>query len=86
MSETLHYLVNMLLYVMFDLEERPKHWEDIAKGMFFIINGQHSIGASLKMQTSGLPQKIIEQFLQWNCFIVWSKDKNRLRQILGYYN
>jgi hypothetical protein len=24
--------------------------------------------------------------MEWNCCIVWSKDKSRLRQISGYYN
>ena len=38
------------------------------------------------MQATDLLEKIIKPFLNWNCFIVWSKDKNRLRQILGYYN
>jgi hypothetical protein len=40
----------------------------------------------MKMQATGLLDKIVKPFLKWNCFIVWSKDKNRLRQISGYYN
>jgi hypothetical protein len=38
------------------------------------------------MQTTGLPESIVKNFRKWNCFIVWSKDKSRLRQIFGYYN
>jgi hypothetical protein len=44
------------------------------------------VAASQKMQAIDLPEKIVKPFLKWNCFIVWSKDKNRLRQISGYYN
>ena len=38
------------------------------------------------MQATDLPEKIVKPFLNWNCFIVWLKDKNRLRQISEYYN
>jgi hypothetical protein len=31
--------VKQTLCVMLDIEERPMKWEDIANGMFFIING-----------------------------------------------
>jgi hypothetical protein len=94
MNETLHYLVNMLspsikqtLCVMLDTEERPTNWEDIANETFFIINGQHTVGASMKIQTLGLSPKLVESLLHWNCFIVWfNKDKNRRMQILRYYN
>jgi hypothetical protein len=61
-----------------DTEEKPTDWDNIANGKFFIINGQHSVGANLKMQATNLPDKIVKPFLKWNCFIVWSKDKNRL--------
>jgi hypothetical protein len=93
MKETLHYLCHMpdpsvkqTLCVMPDTEEKPTDWEQIENGKFFIINGQHSVAASQKMQATDLPEKIVKPFLKWNCFIVWSKDKNRLRQISGYYN
>jgi hypothetical protein len=49
---------------MSDTKERPKNWEDIAKKKFFIINGQHSVGASIRMQTLGLPPKIVKPFLE----------------------
>jgi hypothetical protein len=88
-----HYLVNMLdpsvkqtLCVMPDTNERPTTWDEIANGRFFIINKQHSVVASKDMKTIGLLESIIKNFRKWNCFIVWSKDKSRLRQIFGYYN
>ena len=42
--------------------------------------------ASQKMQASEILEDIAKHFINWNCFIVWSKDKSRLRQISGYYN
>jgi hypothetical protein len=93
MLNTKHYLVNMpdplvkqTLCVMPDTNEKPQSWEEIVAGKFFIINRQHSIAASKDMQTSGRPEDIVKHFREWNCFIVWSKDKSRLRQIPGYYN
>jgi hypothetical protein len=61
---------------MLDMEEKPIDWDDITNGKLYIINGQHSVGASLNMQATGLPNKIMKPFLKWNCFIVWLKDKN----------
>ena len=65
MNETLHCLVNMpnsyvkqTLCIIPNTEERLKYWEDIAKGTFFIINRQYSIGASIRMQNSRLPKKL----------------------------
>jgi hypothetical protein len=93
MNEMLHYLCHMpdpstkqILFVMPDTEEKPTDWDSITNGTFFIINGQHSVGASQKMLASDLLDEIVKPFLKWNCFIVWSKDKNQLRQISGYYN
>jgi hypothetical protein len=93
MNETLHYLCHMpdpstkqILCVMPDTEEKPTDWDSIVNGTFFIINGQHSVRTSQKMLASDLPEVIMKPFSRWNCFIVWSKDKNRLRQISGYYN
>ena len=68
------------------MQEKLTDWEEIKNGKFFIINGQHSVGASLKIQATDLLEKIVKPFLKWNCFIIWSKDKNWPRQILGYYN
>jgi hypothetical protein len=93
MNETLHYLCHMpdpstkqTLCVMPDTEEKPTDWDSIVNGTFFIINGQHSVGASQKMLASDLPEATTKPFSRWNYFIVWSKDKNQLRQISEYYN
>jgi hypothetical protein len=86
MNEMLHYLVHIpdpsvkqTLCVMPNTEEKPIDWDDITNGKFFIINGQDSDGRSLKMQATGLLDKIVKPFLKWNYFIVWLKDKNQLR-------
>ena len=86
MNDTLHYLYHMpdpfvkqILCVMPATNEKPMDWEQIKDGKFYIINGQHSVVASQKMQVTDLLEKIVKPFLNWNCFIVWSKDKNRLR-------
>ena len=50
-------------------DTKPTNWEDIALGKFFIINGQHSITASIKMKLSRLLDKIEKLFLRWYCFI-----------------
>ena len=92
-KHTLYFLVHMLnsfvkqtLCVMPDTEENPTDWEQIKDEKFFIINGQHNVAASQKIKDTDLPEKIVQPFLNWNCFIIWSKDKNWWRQILGYCN
>jgi hypothetical protein len=56
--------VKQILCVMPDTEEKPIDWDDIANGKFFIITGQLSVGASLKMQATGLLDKIVKLFLK----------------------
>jgi hypothetical protein len=82
MNETLHYLYHMpdpstkqTLCVMPDTEEKPTDWDSFANGTFFIINGQHSVGASQKMLASDLPEAIVKPFSKWKCFIVCRKTK-----------
>jgi hypothetical protein len=82
MLNTKHYLVNMLdpfvkqtMCVMPDIDVKPQSWKEIATGKFFIINGQHSVVANKDMQTLGLPKDIVKHFREWNCFIVWLRDK-----------
>ena len=93
MNKTLHFLCQMpdpsvkqTLCVMLDMEEKPTNWEEIKDGKFFIINEQHNVAANQKMQAKDLLEKIVKPVLNWNCFIIWLKDKNQLRQILGYYS
>lgn len=63
-------------------------WEDIKKGKFWIINGQHSVAASKAMLTASppIPEQILKHFRTWNCYIVFSNDKERLRKISAFYN
>ena len=86
MNDMLHFLCHMpdpsvkqTLCVMPATNEKPTNWEQIKDGKFYIINGQYSIAASQKMHAIDLLEKIVKPFLNWNYFIVWSKDKNRLR-------
>jgi hypothetical protein len=69
-------------------ETKPKKWEDIEKGQFYIINGQHSIEASKFMldDANKVNKKEREHFRKWNCFVVWLKDAEKLRCISAYYN
>ena len=48
---------------MLDIEEKPIDWEEIKDGKFFIINRQHNVVASQKMQATDLPEEIVKPFL-----------------------
>lgn len=65
---------------------KPGNWETIANGEFYIINGQHSVAASKLMQNIGLDDDMVKEFRTWNCYVVWTKDKEILRTISAYYN
>jgi hypothetical protein len=93
MLNTKHYFINMsdssmkqTLYIMPNTNVRPKTWEGIANGKFFIINGQHNVATNKVMQMSSLSENIVKHFRKWNCFIVWFRNKSQLRQISGYHN
>ena len=52
MEKMCHYFLNMpdqtakqTMCVMPQFAERPTSWDDIKEGMFWIINGQHSVTA-----------------------------------------
>ena len=68
--------------------EKPTEWKDIEKGKFFIINGQHSVEASKWMMddTNKVDKEEREHFQKWKCFVVWSKDPEKLRTISAFYN
>ena len=73
------------------LEERsskPQQWEEIKDGRFYIINGQHSVAASLSIcdDASVIDDDVKNDFRLWSCFIVWSEDAEILRSISAYYN
>jgi hypothetical protein len=68
------------------LDERPKDWDSIKDGKFWLINGQHSIKASYMMRDEGMAADDIKEFAEWNCFVVWTKNSETLRSISAYYN
>jgi hypothetical protein len=53
-------------------ETMPKTWEDIEKGNFYIINGQHSVEASkfILDDNNKIDEQEREHFRKWNCFVV----------------
>jgi hypothetical protein len=70
-----------------DLTRKPRSWEDIKDGEFYMINGQHSVEASKLMRTRpDISEKVVKKFEKWECFIVWNDDKSILRKISAYYN
>jgi hypothetical protein len=91
----LHYLVEMpdkdkkltLCAMPKGLSEKPKSWEDIQNGQFWMINGQHSVEASKRMRgRPGISTKVLKKFQTWDCFIVWNDDHSILRKISAFYN
>ena len=93
MQKLRHYLINMpdrstrqTLCIMPQMQEKPTSFRDIEDGNFWIINGQHSVEASKTMQDMDVPQSTREFFQTWNCFIVWTRSKEKLRKISAYYN
>lgn len=90
---TRHYLINMpdhstkqTLCVMLKMDTKPTSWDEIRDGEFHIINGQHNVAASKSMFDIGVSQQIAQNFQRWNCFIVKSEDKSKLRRLSTYYN
>ena len=93
MQKLRHFLINMpdrttrqTLCIMPQTQEKPTSFHDIEDGNFWIINGQHSVEASKTMQGMDVPQSTREFFQKWNCFIVWTRSKEKLRKISAYYN
>ena len=88
------YLLNLLdrkakqtLCVMPEgTSSKPQQWEEIKDGRFFIINGQHSVAASLSIcdDASVVDDDVKNDFRVWSCFIVWSEDAEILRSISAY--
>ena len=67
---------------------KPASWEEIKDGEFYIINGQHSVVASMLITQVGskAEEDMKSDFCVWSCFIVWSNDLEILRSISAYYN
>ena len=93
MEKLHHYLINMpdrstrqTLCIMPQTKEKPTSFQEIEDGSFWIINGQHNVEASRSMQDMDVPHNTREFFQKWNCFIVWTRSKEKLRKISAYYN
>ena len=65
-----------------------ENWDELKKGKFWIINGQHSVAASKWMMTADPPigEQTLKFFRTWNCYIVFTRDKEKLRKISAFYN
>lgn len=68
------------------LKEKPKSWEEIKNGKFWIINGQHSVKASKNLQKTDLDQDRKVAIQTWNAWIVWTLDSNLTVLISEFYN
>jgi hypothetical protein len=68
------------------LRAKPQVWDDIKKGKFMIINGQHSIAASKHLQEEGCVEKRRKELATWEAYIVWSLDPLKLHDISKFYN
>ena len=90
----LHYFLEMpntdkkmtLCTMPKDLTKKPLSFNEIKEGKFWMINGQHSVEASKRMKNVAGAEKKYEMFKEWECFIVWNKDAQIIRQISAYYN
>ena len=79
------------LYVMPTVKQgkvTAENWDELKKGKFWIINGQHSVAASKAMivATPPIGEQTLKYFRTWNCYIVYTRDKEKLRKISTFYN
>jgi hypothetical protein len=66
----------------------PDMWPTISKGDFWLIDGQHSVEASKKIQnmTEGVSQKQKDKLKVWDALVVWSDNETMLSDISRYFN
>lgn len=67
----------------------PDMWPQIQKGDFWLIDGQHSVEASKKIQLMDEwddPANQKEKLKVWKALVVWSDDEKRLSDISRYFN
>ena len=67
----------------------PEMWPTIQKGDFWLIDGQHSVEASKKIQLMNEwddPNHQKEKLKVWKALVVWSDDETRLSDISRYFN
>jgi len=58
----------------------------IEKEELYLINGQHNVLASKMMVELKLDESILKHFKEWDCYIVWSYNNEKLQSIFAYYN
>ena len=68
------------------LKEPPTSWDAIKAGKFMIINGQHSITASMELQEGGCSEPRRSELQMWDAYILWMLDDAKLRNISSFYN
>jgi hypothetical protein len=63
-------------------------WETISKRDLWLIDGQHGVEASKKMQLMGdkVPQYKKEKVKVWSALVVWSDNDTLLNDISRYFN
>lgn len=69
------------------LIRKPTSWDSIKDGNFMLINGQHSVEASRRLQNitnCGEDRKSALQ--RWDAYLVWSRDPLKLQRISKFYN
>jgi len=67
--------------------EKPDKFEAVHNGMFWMVNRQHCMAASKRMQLmDSIPSEKKEKFKKWECFVVWNKEDGIIRKISAYYN
>ena len=67
----------------------PDMWPSIEKGDFWLIDGQHSVEASKKLQLMtdwNDPNRLKDKLKVWKALVVWSDDETRLSDISRYFN
>lgn len=67
----------------------PEMWPEISKGDFWLIDGQHSVEASKKIQLMDEwadPNNQKEKLKFWKALVVWSDDDTKLSDISRYFN
>lgn len=95
MEEGVHKMINYLLH-MLDINKRqtlcvmPKiampptkeNWAKLSKGQFCIINGQHSVVASRRLESKAdVLTKIKTVVKKWKCYIVWSAKSKKMNKV-----
>ena len=69
------------------IKRKPTSWEEIKDGKFMLINGQHSVEASKRLQDNeDCGQHRKKDLQQWDAYVVWSTDPLKLQRISKFYN